>query len=246
MSEQKSGPFVCARCGEAAPSVEAPCPACGEAVALERRFALQRIVGQGAVGTTWRALDLETGAPVDDDGAFRHLLSPGDYRMTAAGPPTEGRFELKGNEVWSTVDGEPTADATGTAAGVENRSAPRHHRVDQPGLAVEVVAGLGHLPEPLDVPSRVTRVPLDHLEPAVRGHVRDATEAAGSTETSCVSGSQPSRQSLRIGQCYRRSRTRAGTSTCSWTSVYRSTSDRSEESSKTCGSAGPADHAAAS
>ncbi len=74
MSEHVPGPdrpdpdltsgFVCARCGEAAPTDDAPCPACGGAVALEGRFALRRIVGQGAVGTTWRALDRQTGQPV--------------------------------------------------------------------------------------------------------------------------------------------------------------------------------------
>ncbi|MEZ6037278.1 MAG: carboxypeptidase-like regulatory domain-containing protein [Planctomycetota bacterium] len=65
-----------------------------------------RVTGADAAG------DVDHTDVSDDDGAFRHLLRPGDYRMTAAGPPTEVRFELKGNEVWSTVDGEPTADAS--------------------------------------------------------------------------------------------------------------------------------------
>src|SRR5690606_29442968 len=53
----------------------------------------------------------------------------------------------------------------GTAAGVEDPGAPRHHRVDQPRLAVQVLTRGRHRPEPLHVPVRVLRVLLDTTRP---------------------------------------------------------------------------------
>ena len=56
--------FVCAGCGADAATMEGDCPACAAPIALQARYGLQRIVGRGAAGTTWRALDARTGQPV--------------------------------------------------------------------------------------------------------------------------------------------------------------------------------------
>ncbi len=63
------------------------------------------------------------------------------------------------------------SDAARAAAGVEDARTPRHQGIDEAGLAGEVVTGGGHRPEPLDVPRRMVRLLLDHLDPAtLRDH----------------------------------------------------------------------------
>ncbi|MEZ4432278.1 MAG: serine/threonine-protein kinase [bacterium] len=56
--------FVCAGCGAEAPTMDGDCAACGAPVALNGRYGLQAIVGRGAAGTTWRALDRQSGQAV--------------------------------------------------------------------------------------------------------------------------------------------------------------------------------------
>lgn len=48
--------------------------------------------------------------------------------------------------------GKPAADPSRSTAGVENPSSTRNHRVDEPGLTIEVLTLRGHRPEPFDVP----------------------------------------------------------------------------------------------
>ncbi len=54
---------ICAACGASAPQAHR-CAACGEDPRLEGRYALARIVGHGAVGTTYRAQDEVSGETV--------------------------------------------------------------------------------------------------------------------------------------------------------------------------------------
>lgn len=49
----------CVRCGQSTDDL--PCSACGDAPRLHDRYRLLDLVGQGAHGTTWRALDDDTG-----------------------------------------------------------------------------------------------------------------------------------------------------------------------------------------
>lgn len=74
MSESEVGGFVCAGCGEKAASMEGTCDQCGAMVALDGRYGLQSIVGRGAAGTTWKALDGQT----DEAVAVKELpIRPG-------------------------------------------------------------------------------------------------------------------------------------------------------------------------
>src|SRR5690606_31958022 len=73
----------------------------------------------------------------------------------------------------------------GTAAGVEDPRAPRHHRVDQPRLAVQVLTRGRHRPEPLHVPVRVLRVLLDTTRPqALLDHAANSDVLDGGTSGS--------------------------------------------------------------
>ncbi|MCA9539052.1 MAG: protein kinase [Myxococcales bacterium] len=56
-------PMLCAACG-AESATDGDCAACGEPVLLNRRYRLEAIVGRGAVGTTYRAHDQQTGQAV--------------------------------------------------------------------------------------------------------------------------------------------------------------------------------------
>jgi serine/threonine protein kinase len=68
-------PVICATCGE--PDIEGPCPTCGADGLLNDRFVLEKILGNGAHGTTYRARERETGASV----AIKELsLRPGTSR----------------------------------------------------------------------------------------------------------------------------------------------------------------------
>ncbi|MFN3198463.1 MAG: protein kinase domain-containing protein [Bradymonadia bacterium] len=55
---------LCARCGAETPTDASECAACGASPLLHDRFRLIEIVGQGAAGVTYRALDQETGDTV--------------------------------------------------------------------------------------------------------------------------------------------------------------------------------------
>ncbi len=48
---------ICAHCGETGPADALQCAACGDDPKLRGRYTLERIVGHGAVGTTYRARD---------------------------------------------------------------------------------------------------------------------------------------------------------------------------------------------
>ncbi len=49
--------MICARCGEATP--DDPCVHCGESPILDERYVLQRVLGTGSEGTTYRAQRIE-------------------------------------------------------------------------------------------------------------------------------------------------------------------------------------------
>ena len=51
--------MFCAQCGER--TLRDPCGACGRTALLEGRYRLESVLGKGAVGTTWKATEIETG-----------------------------------------------------------------------------------------------------------------------------------------------------------------------------------------
>ena len=65
---------------------------------------------------------------------------------------------------------ETSANSAGATSSVEDSRAARNHRIHKPSLAVEVLALGRHLLEPVDVPSGMPRVLLDHLQPNVCAH----------------------------------------------------------------------------
>ena len=66
---------------------------------------------------------------------------------------------------------EATADPSGATTGVEHPGAARNHRVDEPGLAIEIPTLCSHRPKSLDVPRRMTRVLLNHPQPSIVAHI---------------------------------------------------------------------------
>ena len=60
---------------------------------------------------------------------------------------------------------ERRTDPPRTASGIEDAGRVRRHRVDEAGLAVQVVTGCRHRTEPLDVPALVVRVSPGQLDP---------------------------------------------------------------------------------
>ncbi len=65
---------------------------------------------------------------------------------------------------------QPATHPPGPTSGVEHARVPTDERVDESRLTVEVTPFGRHRTEPFDVPGRVARVVLDHLQPAVRAH----------------------------------------------------------------------------
>ena len=64
--------------------------------------------------------------------------------------------------------GQISAHAAGTAPGIEDVRPAWRHRVDEAGLAAQVVTGPRHGPETLDVPRRMPRVGRHLLHPQAR------------------------------------------------------------------------------
>ena len=54
--------MYCAACGKKTP--DDPCPYCGSSVMLRGRWRFEEVAGSGTFGTTWRALDTQTGFTV--------------------------------------------------------------------------------------------------------------------------------------------------------------------------------------
>ncbi len=67
---------LCASCGARSDSPES-CSACDGPVLLEDRFRLLKVVGEGAAGITYKAVDQQTGAPVAvKEMLLRHTTEP--------------------------------------------------------------------------------------------------------------------------------------------------------------------------
>ena len=83
-----SADALCAACGSPAPADAEQCPTCSADPRLRGRYRLLSVVGHGAVGTTYRALDGETGevvaVRVDEEGQWRaETLATADAALTA-------------------------------------------------------------------------------------------------------------------------------------------------------------------
>ena len=78
-------------------------------------------------------------------------------RVVLDGGGNELRVEVDSRDV-VTEPGKFAAHSAGTAPGVENPRGARDHRINEPGLAVEVPALRAHLLEPGDVPGGVARI----------------------------------------------------------------------------------------
>ena len=61
------------------------------------------------IAGTDREGDVEHESPTDEHGYFHHLLRPGTYELSVAGPPTAIAWSIKGNEVWVETAGDSVA-----------------------------------------------------------------------------------------------------------------------------------------
>jgi hypothetical protein len=96
-------PVLCAACGaEVRGQTEGPCPSCAESILLRDRYRLEAVVGQGAAGTTYRAVDGQTGDLV----AVKEMPLRHTERGLAAGMEREARVlaELHHDRIPSYVE----------------------------------------------------------------------------------------------------------------------------------------------
>ncbi len=94
---------------------------------------------------------------------------PDRARVIRFGCRDQVRVDVDADHVMS-ERGEPTADPSRSAAGVENPSSAPNHCVDEPRFTIEILTLCGHRPESFDIPPRMTGVLLDHPQPAVVAH----------------------------------------------------------------------------